>query len=81
MNLTVSDNPVTHRNTKCACIVRRGPWAPEGTIEGISRCIAKLDDGGFWIIPNTSTSEHLCEDIGPYDTAEQAYAQLRLQAS
>lgn len=81
MNFTVSDIPVTHRGTKCAHIVRRGLWALEGRIEHISRCVAKLDDGRFWIIPNMTTGEPLCEDIGPYNTPEQAYAQLRLQAS
>lgn len=40
--------------------------------------VAKLPDHKWWIIPNFTEDEYLVSDIGPYDTAEEATAMLRL---
>jgi hypothetical protein len=50
-------------------------------IKGIEVVVALLKhDNRWWIVPNAPADEDRFKDIGPFDTAEAAYAALRLLA-
>jgi hypothetical protein len=50
-------------------------------IKGIDCVVTQLaTDNKWWIVPDDSHDEKRFEDIDPFDTAEAAYAALRLLA-
>lgn len=50
-------------------------------IDGIPYCILQIADKSWILGPQRVPDERDHTDIGPFDTAEQAYAQLRLLGS
>jgi hypothetical protein len=47
--------------------------------DGFDRAVVKLqNDDKWWIIPNDPFDDYDCDDVGPYDTPEDALMMLKL---
>lgn len=50
-------------------------------IDDINYAILQLADEKWWLAPNNAGDEEKCVDYGPYDSAEDAAAMLKLKAT
>jgi hypothetical protein len=71
-----------HRGQRFLAVVEEDGRTLVRTIDHIRYCVLELTPGGVWIIAPTATANEAHHpDIGPFTTAEQAVAQLKLLGS
>ena len=69
-----------HRGSRCLQRVHTHSQSTEGRINGAEFMLGQIEQR-FWLVPVYESDEPLVDDIGPFDTPEQAYAQLRLRSA
>lgn len=53
----------------------------EPFVDEIGICVVMMNDGNWWLIPNDPDYDFNWNEIGPHDTAEDAFAILKLMAT
>ena len=81
MKFIISEISVPHRygGPKVQLVKGSDNYALTGEINGIRMIVCK-DGDKFWLMPNSVDHHDKIDDIGPFNTPEQAYAQLRLRS-
>jgi len=80
--LVPEHTPVMHRNAPARIARFAHVVVPKAYIARCQCCIAQFGpEGVFWIIPQFNADDERFSDLGPFKTAKQAYARLRLDAS
>ena len=68
-----------HRDTEYSNLVDTG--YDEYSIDGVGVVVVRLkSDQQWWIIPDSCSDNDIFDDRGPFDTAEAAFAVMRLSA-
>jgi hypothetical protein len=81
--MKVIPSTATHRGKRFIAIVLNDEETATmlANIDGVPYCILQIADKSWILGPQLTVDERDYTDFGPFDTAEQAYAQLRLLGS